>query len=156
MGASRRFLYIRLCIFGSYRWIPKRRDSYQFSQDGFWQSTIENNTTNPDAGGIGWINYSSGRLLNVQTFLSSGTYTPTPGAKSVVVEMVGGGGGSDAAPATGAGQVSIVSGGGAGSYAKGRFSINFTSISIVVGAGGQEAPQHLRLALLVVQAHLDR
>ncbi|MFW0366831.1 hypothetical protein ACN01I_29725, partial [Klebsiella pneumoniae] len=51
--------------------------------------------------------------------------------------MVGGGGGSDAAPATGAGQVSIVSGGGAGSYAKGRFSINFTSISIVVGAGGQ-------------------
>ncbi|MHB3293450.1 hypothetical protein ACYBV0_28860 [Klebsiella pneumoniae] len=32
MGASRRFLYIRLCIFGSYRWIPKRRDSYQFSQ----------------------------------------------------------------------------------------------------------------------------
>ncbi len=45
--------------------------------DGFWQSTIENNTTNPDAGGIGWINYLSGRLLNVQTFLSSGTYTPT-------------------------------------------------------------------------------
>ncbi|EIV2267563.1 glycine-rich domain-containing protein [Klebsiella pneumoniae] len=116
---------------------PKGAILINSARDGFWQSTIENNTTNPDAGGIGWINYSSGRLLNVQTFLSSGTYTPTPGAKSVVVEMVGGGGGSDAAPATGAGQVSIVSGGGAGSYAKGRFSINFTSISIVVGAGGQ-------------------
>ncbi|RDG78224.1 hypothetical protein DWA41_16365, partial [Klebsiella pneumoniae] len=116
---------------------PKGAILINSARDGFWQSSIENNTTNPDAGGIGWINYSSGRLLNVQTFLSSGTYTPTPGAKSVVVEMVGGGGGSDAAPATGAGQVSIVSGGGAGSYAKGRFSINFTSISIVVGAGGQ-------------------
>ncbi|MFO5452950.1 hypothetical protein ACLBO7_30830, partial [Klebsiella pneumoniae] len=58
------------------------------ARDGFWLSTIENNTTNSDAGGIGWINYSSGRLLNVQTFLSSGTYTPTPVATSVDVETV--------------------------------------------------------------------
>jgi hypothetical protein len=56
---------------------PKGAILINSARDGFWQSTIENNTTNPDAGGIGWINYSSGRLLNVQTFLSSGTYTPT-------------------------------------------------------------------------------
>ncbi|WP_433670522.1 glycine-rich domain-containing protein [Klebsiella michiganensis] len=104
--------------------------------DGFWQSIVENNTTNPDSGGIGWINALGGRLINTQTFYSSGTYTPTAGTKTVIVEMVGGGGGSDAAPATGSGQVSIVSGGGAGAYAKGRFSIDLSSISVVVGAGG--------------------
>lgn len=116
---------------------PKGAVLINSSRDGFWQSIVENNLTNPDAGGVGWINYSSGRLLNVQTFSSSGTYTPTPGTKSVVVEMVGGGGGSDMAPATGAGQVSIVSGGGAGAYAKGRFLVNFTSVWVSVGTGGQ-------------------
>ncbi|MXF49848.1 hypothetical protein GR294_25550 [Raoultella sp. Lac2] len=116
---------------------PKGAVLINSSRDGFWQSIVENNLTNPDAGGVGWINYSSGRLLNVQTFFSSGNYTPTPGTKSVVVEMVGGGGGSDMAPATGAGQVSIVSGGGAGAYAKGRFLVNFTSVWVSVGTGGQ-------------------
>lgn len=116
---------------------PKGAVLINSSRDGYWQSIVENNTTNPDAGGIGWISSSSGRLLNVQTFLSSGTYTPTPGAKSVVVEMVGGGGGTDMAPATGSGQVSIVSGGGAGAYAKGRFPISFTSVWVSVGTGGQ-------------------
>lgn len=104
--------------------------------DGFWQSIAENNTTNPDTGGAGWINALGGRLINIQTFYSSGTYTPTSGTKSVIVEMVGGGGGSDAAPATGSGQVSIVTGGGAGAYAKGRFLTGFSGASVVVGAGG--------------------
>ncbi|WP_346827309.1 hypothetical protein [Serratia inhibens] len=104
--------------------------------DGFWQSITENNTTNPDSGGSGWINALGGRLINTQTFYSSGTYTPTPGTKSIIVEMVGGGGGSDAAPATGSTQVSIVSGGGAGAYAKGRFFSGFAGASVVVGGGG--------------------
>lgn len=37
---------------------------------------------------------STGRLLNVKTFTTSGTYTPTPGTKSIIVEGVGGGGGA--------------------------------------------------------------
>lgn len=115
---------------------PKGAILINSSRDGYWQSIVDNNTTNPDSGGLGWISSSSGRLLNVQTFVESGTYTPTPGTRTFIVEMVGGGGGSDASPATGPGQVSIVSGGGAGAYAKGRFAVNFLSLSVTVGAGG--------------------
>ncbi|EPK0247844.1 phage tail protein, partial [Serratia marcescens] len=43
---------------------------------------------------------STGRLLNVKTFTTSGTYTPTPGTKSIIVEGVGGGGGAGGAPFT--------------------------------------------------------
>jgi hypothetical protein len=79
---------------------------------------------------------ASGRLLGVQTFLSSGTYTPTPGTTSVVVECQGAGGGSGGANSTGAGQVSMGGGGGSGVYGKGRYTSGFAGASVVVGAGG--------------------
>jgi hypothetical protein len=77
-----------------------------------------------------------GRLLNVWTFTSSQTCIATPGTQSLIVEIVGAGAGTDAAPATAAGQVSIVTGGGAGAYAKGRFASAFNGASIIIGSAG--------------------
>ncbi|MBH3433675.1 MULTISPECIES: hypothetical protein [Pseudomonas] len=57
-----------------------------------------------------------GRLIGVQVFTSSGTYTPTPGTKSVLVEVIGSGGGSAGLAATG-GSTWRVSGGGGGGAA---------------------------------------
>ena len=80
--------------------------------------------------------FSAGRLLNVQTFTSSGTYTPTPGTKSVVVEVQAGGGGSGGCPATGANSVAASGGGGSGAYAQSRLITNFANVNITVGSGG--------------------
>jgi len=77
-----------------------------------------------------------GRLLNIQTFTSSGTYTPTPGTQSIVVEIVGGGGAGGGAPATTSSQVSNGSGGGSGSVARARYLSGFSSVAVTIGAGG--------------------
>jgi hypothetical protein len=76
-----------------------------------------------------------GGLLNVQVFAATGTYTPTPGAKNVIVEVQGAGGGGGGAGATAAGQVAIGVGGGAGGYAKSRI-VNPGVTAVTVGAGG--------------------
>ncbi|MNG58367.1 hypothetical protein D3C79_190630 [compost metagenome] len=82
------------------------------------------------------LNAAPGRLLNVQRFTSSGMYVPTPGTKFYVAELIGAGGGSAAAPATGANEVSISCGGGAGAYAKGKFNNDGVNKTIIIGAGG--------------------
>ena len=79
---------------------------------------------------------STGRLLNVRTFTSSGTYTPTAGTKFVVVEVQGGGGGSGGVPATGPSSVAASGAGGAGAYAKAYITSGFSGVSVTVGAGG--------------------
>ncbi|HFG3845839.1 TPA: hypothetical protein ACGG59_001701 [Escherichia coli] len=79
---------------------------------------------------------STGRLLNVRTFTSSGTYTPTAGTKFVVVEVQGGGGGSGGVPATGASSVAASGAGGAGAYAKAYITSGFSGVSVTVGAAG--------------------
>lgn len=79
---------------------------------------------------------STGRLLNVRTFTSSGTYTPTAGTKFVVVEVQGGGGGSGGVPATGSSSVAASGAGGAGAYAKAYITSGFSGVSVTVGAGG--------------------
>lgn len=76
-----------------------------------------------------------GRLVGVQPFFASGTYTPTPGATSVEVHVQGGGGGAGGAPATGAGQVSAGAPGSAGAYSWGRFAVT-GPLAVTVGAGG--------------------
>lgn len=81
-------------------------------------------------------NNSPGRLLGVRVFTSSGTYTPTPGTNSIVVECVGGGGGGGGAVAAGSGQVSAGGNGGGGAYAKGRFTSGFSGLPITIGIGG--------------------
>lgn len=77
-----------------------------------------------------------GRLLNVQVFYNSGIYNPTPGTKKVIVEMVGGGGGSAGSRSASSGQISVGGAGGAGSYAKGQFTQNFSGVQITVGTKG--------------------
>jgi hypothetical protein len=75
--------------------------------------------------------------INVQTFATSGTYTPTAGMAYCVVECVGGGGGGGGA-AAGGGNYSAASGGGAGGYSKGLFTAaNIgASKSVTIGAAG--------------------
>lgn len=77
-----------------------------------------------------------GRLINVRTFTSSGTYTPTTGTKSIVVECQGGGGGGGSAIATSTSTRTLTVSGGAGGYAKSLITSILSSYAVTVGAGG--------------------
>lgn len=102
-----------------------------------WQSTIDNNTSNPDAGGFGWVSANSGRLINIKTWMTAGTYTyaPSAGTASIVVTVLGGGGAGGGTDMTNA-NYSIGSGGAAGSAGKSLLRTGFSGITLVVGAGG--------------------
>jgi hypothetical protein len=76
-----------------------------------------------------------GRLVAVKRFTSSGTYTPSPGVKNVIIEAVGGGGGGGGAVATNSLQSSIGNGGLAGDYVRTPL-ITAESWGITVGSGG--------------------
>lgn len=86
----------------------------------------------PAGGGAG----AAGGLVGIQTFASSGTYTPSAGTSSVVVELVGGGGAGGGCAATSGSQGSAGSGGSSGSYARARLTTGFAGLSVTVGAGG--------------------
>lgn len=81
----------------------------------------------------------AGTLINTQIFTATGTYTPTAGTKSVVVELQGGGGAGGGSAATGVGQISIGAGGGAGGYAKSRLTSGFSGVTVTIGAAGANA-----------------
>jgi hypothetical protein len=76
-----------------------------------------------------------------QRFTGSGTYTPTPGMRSVIVELVGGGGAAGGSQATGIGQYSCGAPGACGGYLK--FSATAAqigaSVAITIGAAGVAA-----------------
>ena len=76
-----------------------------------------------------------GRLVNVQRFNSSGTYTRSAGATKGLVEVVGAGGGGGGARATSSGYLAGGAGGGGGGYASGFITLPATQ-SVVVGTGG--------------------
>ncbi|HAW2440293.1 TPA: carbohydrate kinase [Escherichia coli] len=97
--------------------------------DGTVETALENL-------GLGDASGYVGRLLNIQAFYSSGIYNPTPGTKKVIVEMVGGGGGGAGSRSASSGQISVGGAGGAGSYAKGQFTQNFSGVQVTVGAKG--------------------
>ncbi|EMW3576430.1 hypothetical protein AAEY45_004116 [Yersinia enterocolitica] len=78
----------------------------------------------------------SGRLLNTQTFTSTGTYTPTAGTAYIEVEAVGGGGASGAVSATSASQNAIAATGSPGAYAKVLYTSVPSTASVVIGSGG--------------------
>lgn len=90
--------------------------------------------------GTNWVvtpDSVTGRLLNVQTILASGTYTPTPGTTKIIVEGNGAGGAGGGATVTGAGQISLGTGGGAGGYGKTLITSGFfPNVAVVVGIGG--------------------
>ena len=71
----------------------------------------------------------SGSLISVQAFTSAGTatWTKPAGCKSVVVKLVGAGGGA----------AGYCESGGAGGYAEGQFDVSDVStVTVTVGAGG--------------------
>ncbi|EPJ1405805.1 hypothetical protein ACTEZX_001409 [Yersinia enterocolitica] len=78
----------------------------------------------------------TGRLIGVKVFTSSGTYTPTAGTVSVVVEAIGAGGAGGGALVTTSSAISAAVGGAAGSYGKARFTAIAASVAITVGSGG--------------------
>ncbi len=114
----------------------------QSTTTGFaWLNTVDGNTTNPDSGGSGWLSCpvtaaaQTGRLLNIQVFNNSGTYTPTAGTTHIYYKGVGGGGSGGGGFATGSGAYAVGSGGAAGTYGEG-YTTNPGSQVITVGAGG--------------------
>jgi hypothetical protein len=112
----------------------------------WWLSTADNNTTNPDTGGAGWVTAFSGRQLGTPiSFASSGTYQvgvtsgSSAAARLIRVHAVGGGGaggGSSANPST---NCTACSGGGAGSYAEAWFLVSALGGSVAVGIGAGAA-----------------
>ncbi|MCC7577994.1 hypothetical protein H8V75_03465 [Enterobacter roggenkampii] len=76
-----------------------------------------------------------GRLLNVQVFTASGTYTPTSGTKRIKVRMVGGGGAGGGTAVTSATQIAAAFGGNAGSYAESKIIDVSAVASVVVTVG---------------------
>lgn len=115
---------------------PKGATLAAASGVGMWLSTDENNTTNPDAGGAGWVAVMSGRLLDLRFFTASTTYTPTPGTVFIIVEAIGGGGAGGGIAATGGGAAGAGSGGGAGSYGMLWLPAGVTNQTVTIGAGG--------------------
>ena len=81
---------------------------------------------------------TTGRFISVQRFTTAGTstYTPSPGTKKIIVELVGGGGAGAGVSSTSSGYSATGGGGGAGAYVKAVFNAVPTSVSVVVGAAG--------------------
>lgn len=112
-----------------------------------YMNTVDDNSTNPNTGGAGWVNLlaflglgdGSGRYLGTRVFTASGTYTPTAGTKKVVVTVVGGGGGGGGTFPTNASQNAAGSGGGGGAEAVGIFTTGFSGVAMVVGSAGVSA-----------------
>lgn len=82
------------------------------------------------------VGLGAGALINVQTFTSSGTYTPTAGTSKIIVEVVGGGGSGSGTAATGATTAAASSGGASGAYAKSLITSGFAGTTVTIGAGG--------------------
>lgn len=83
-------------------------------------------------------NQTAGRLIGVQVFSSSATYTPSVGMTSVIVKAQGGGGGGGGITVPSAGNVSLGAPGGAGAYAEGRLTAAQIGASqaVTIGAAG--------------------
>lgn len=123
--------------------------SVQFGSDGILYSWLA--ASGPNNGGAKdpisnptfWIPFrASGSLINTRVFNTPGSivYTPSPGTKSVIVEVQGAGGGGGGAAAVAAGSVSGGGGGGGGGYSKSVLPVaSVTGQTITVGAGGAVA-----------------
>ena len=97
-----------------------------------WQNTVENNTTNPNSGGSGWITASS-PVVTPYGFVSTGlTYTPVKN-RIMVLGMGSGGGG-------GGGLATLYSGAGGSSGEFNQFLLLAVTpgvaLSITLGRGG--------------------
>ena len=82
-------------------------------------------------------------LIGIQTFCSSGctstggTYTPDSGTQAVIVEVQAPGGGSGGCASTGASQMCVTGGSGAGSkYYEGFITSSFSGVTVTIGSAG--------------------
>ena len=73
--------------------------------------------------------------INQIYFTANGTYTPTPGVRFILVEMLGGSGGSGGCPSPGAGKYAISGAGCGGVYLR-FWSPPVAAQSVTIGAGG--------------------
>lgn len=106
----------------------------------FWISTVENNATNPDAGGAGWRKHAlAGGMIGYRVFTASATYTPTPGTQSVEVTVVGAGGAGGGTAAMSSTQFAGGSGGGSGAWLSSFLTSGFSGTTITIGVGGAAA-----------------
>jgi hypothetical protein len=90
--------------------------------------------------GTNWLLLRASLRVNVQKFIASGTYTPTPGMVYCSIEVIGGGGGGGGCLGAGAMRYGG-GGGGAGGYSRKLASASDIGASQVVtigalGAGG--------------------
>ena len=86
-----------------------------------------------------WSGRQRGQLIGVRVFDTPGStvYTPTPGTRSVLVEVQAGGGGGGGTVSTSTGSfASAGSGGAGGGYASSYLTSGFSGVTITVGAGG--------------------
>lgn len=106
----------------------------------WWRSTVDDNTTDPDAGGANWVPYPTGVLIGRQLFTTAGAhvYTPTSAAVTTVdVTLQGGFGAGGGCTNTGVGQYAMGGGGSAGGIARyiGAVSV-FSGLTCTLGSGG--------------------
>jgi hypothetical protein len=78
---------------------------------------------------------TTGRLLNIQYITSSGSYTPTPGAISGIVEGIGAGGAGGGTTNAGSGSAAAGGGGSSGSWGRKRIT-SLSPQTVTIGAGG--------------------
>lgn len=113
--------------------------------EGAFYEFIFNSALNSSAGGLQIVTPSGNtvyspvvNILAVQTFVASGTYTPTAGMLYAIVEAVGGGGGSGGTAATGAATCASSAGGSSGAYAKALLTAAQIGVSqvVTIGAAG--------------------
>lgn len=96
-----------------------------------WISTAENNTTNPDSGGAGWLS-SESLAYSDFTIAGSGSVTVPAWANFAEIHMIGAGGGGG-----GSGTGHSGGGGGSGGYSFGIIPVTpGASLPYSVGAGG--------------------
>ncbi len=110
----------------------------QFISDSAAVDVLDNGTPATILANLkkGMTSLTPGRLIGVQIITSSGTYTPTPGAKTGKVRGVGGGGGGGGCPSTSTGQQACANGGLSGGYAEVQFDITASSYAVTIGAAG--------------------
>ena len=101
------------------------------------QVLTKNSNTDGDAS---WQTPSGGggggdpAIIKIDT---TGTYTPTPGARFAIVDITGGGGGGGGARATGSGETAAGGGGGGGGTSRKIIDLDgVTSVLVTIGLGG--------------------
>lgn len=97
----------------------------------YWKSTVDDNVSNPDAGGANWISLP---IHGVQAFTTNGTFTVPAGVTTIEAEGWGGGGGSGGTINANSGS----GGGSAGGYARKRITglLPGQTIAVTIGAAG--------------------